>query len=352
MAKVPKYNAVQRAVLANRNSLIMRERSLDAEVERLLKPLAAEWERAIRGTLHRRTRDLTPTQIAEAVRRTGVMVQLRAVSDQYAKSVERAVGQVVRETFRSEAYRASHAASLGPEPVRLGVGFGGLNRGAVAAAARSPILTAKVARDLSGFSAATVTGLRRDLTRAVADGWNLSDLVEKWSSGAGAGRAISQVRSIARTAMMAASNQGQVFQWRQEGLYQQLRWEATFDARTCPACGARHGKVYDINNLPPLPFHYGCRCVWLPVFATDSERALRSLSPYKGAGPGAAAGRARSYEAWLGKQPAGVQMDILGSELKYQVWRDGDLTLAQLTNPDATTLTDAQVRRALGQLPP
>ena len=43
-----------------------------------------------------------------------------------------------------------------------------------------------------------------------------------------------------------------------------VRWIAADDEKTCPTCGARDNKVYQINKIPPKP-HYGCRCYIVPV---------------------------------------------------------------------------------------
>lgn len=38
-----------------------------------------------------------------------------------------------------------------------------------------------------------------------------------------------------------------------------VRWVTAADDRRCPECKARHGKVYDIDKIPPKP-HLHCRC--------------------------------------------------------------------------------------------
>jgi SPP1 gp7 family putative phage head morphogenesis protein len=38
-----------------------------------------------------------------------------------------------------------------------------------------------------------------------------------------------------------------------------VRWITAVDDRRCKECKARHGKVYDIDNIPPKP-HLHCRC--------------------------------------------------------------------------------------------
>ena len=42
-----------------------------------------------------------------------------------------------------------------------------------------------------------------------------------------------------------------------------VRWVTSPDERRCPVCGAMHGKVYHIDNVPSKP-HRNCRC-WVEV---------------------------------------------------------------------------------------
>ena len=46
-----------------------------------------------------------------------------------------------------------------------------------------------------------------------------------------------------------------------------VRWVAADDEKTCPTCGSRDGKIYDILKVPPKP-HYGCRC-WIAVVEVE-----------------------------------------------------------------------------------
>ena len=43
-----------------------------------------------------------------------------------------------------------------------------------------------------------------------------------------------------------------------------VQWIAADDEKTCPTCGARDNRIYNIKKIPPKP-HYGCRCYVVPV---------------------------------------------------------------------------------------
>ena len=55
----------------------------------------------------------------------------------------------------------------------------------------------------------------------------------------------------------------QLQQYREDGV-QKVRWVSQEDARRCKTCKERHGKIYDVDNVPPKP-HIGCRCLLEPV---------------------------------------------------------------------------------------
>ena len=43
-----------------------------------------------------------------------------------------------------------------------------------------------------------------------------------------------------------------------------VMWMTVEDERRCHECKSRHGKIYEIDEVPPKP-HYGCRCRLVPV---------------------------------------------------------------------------------------
>lgn len=45
---------------------------------------------------------------------------------------------------------------------------------------------------------------------------------------------------------------------------ERVRWVAADDEKTCPTCGGRDNKIYQIDKIPPKP-HYRCRCYLVPV---------------------------------------------------------------------------------------
>lgn len=44
-----------------------------------------------------------------------------------------------------------------------------------------------------------------------------------------------------------------------------VMWLTERDNRVCDICYPLDGKVFDIDKTPPIPQHYNCRCVLIPV---------------------------------------------------------------------------------------
>lgn len=44
-----------------------------------------------------------------------------------------------------------------------------------------------------------------------------------------------------------------------------VMWLTERDDRVCDICYPLDGKVFDIDKTPPIPQHYNCRCVLIPV---------------------------------------------------------------------------------------
>lgn len=47
--------------------------------------------------------------------------------------------------------------------------------------------------------------------------------------------------------------------------YKYVEWNTERDARVCPDCHARQGKIYPVKSMDLIPLHYNCRCWWIPV---------------------------------------------------------------------------------------
>lgn len=79
---------------------------------------------------------------------------------------------------------------------------------------------------------------------------------------------------LVRTETMHYLNQSSLEAYKSGGV-QFVQFWAAMDERTCPSCGALHGKIYAIDKVPVLPLHAHCRCTYLPV--TDPKMLEKYL---------------------------------------------------------------------------
>ncbi len=70
---------------------------------------------------------------------------------------------------------------------------------------------------------------------------------------------------IARTETLRAHNEGRVAFYRLVGV-EKVQWITADDERTCPECAPLDGKVFAIDDVPPIP-HPNCRCSRTAVVA-------------------------------------------------------------------------------------
>ncbi|WP_195539470.1 minor capsid protein [Eubacterium maltosivorans] len=79
---------------------------------------------------------------------------------------------------------------------------------------------------------------------------------------------------LVRTETMHYLNAASLQAYRDSGLKYVQFW-AALDERTCPQCGALHGRIFAIDKAPVLPIHANCRCCYLPV--TDKDAIAKFL---------------------------------------------------------------------------
>ena len=75
-----------------------------------------------------------------------------------------------------------------------------------------------------------------------------------------------RAKKIARTEIIAASNEGALSGYEENGI-QKAEFYTALDERTCSDCEPLHGNIYPIQEAHGLiPVHPSCRCTYIPVF--------------------------------------------------------------------------------------
>jgi len=73
-------------------------------------------------------------------------------------------------------------------------------------------------------------------------------------------------KMIARTEVIASSNEGALLGYDATGVVKEVEFYAALDERTCEECMGLHGNHYALGNAGGvIPVHPNCRCTWLPI---------------------------------------------------------------------------------------
>lgn len=107
-----------------------------------------------------------------------------------------------------------------------------------------------------------------------------------------------------------------------------VQWKATLDGRTSQICQARDGTVYKVDSGPRPPAHPNCRSTMVPVTKSWKELGidLNEAPPGTRASMNGQVPATLTYNAWLSRQPAAFQDDVLG-KTKGALFRRGGLTV-------------------------
>jgi len=83
-----------------------------------------------------------------------------------------------------------------------------------------------------------------------------------------------QASRLVNTELARVVNTAQMDVYKESGVVEKVRWDATLESNTCDDCIDLDGKLFDLDNAPPLQ-HPGCRCCLIPIVDgyTPSQRA-------------------------------------------------------------------------------
>lgn len=344
---MPTVPPLAASILDLRARLISREAALDAQVAALMARLALAWESEIRRILGGRA---TPDALAS--RRAAILSSLRRVTEREAREVALLAGEEAAAVYRSEVYRVASLIAGRPAAsyTTAAKSFASVDLPSVRAALAGKLAGLDELKSMRKVGARAESVMRRDLAAAIADGYGVDKLVAKWQARSGAGAIPGEVRSLARTSMMAASNEAHLDVYRKNrDVVAGVRFEATFDRRTCPRCGSLHGREFPLKDAPAVPLHIGCRCVLLPVFLDSSlNEAVHGVAAYRTPTGGVHFRKSdREFERFLRYQTRDFRADFFPSELKRRAFESRKLSLADMVSPDGSVRTDEQIKRLL-----
>lgn len=125
------------------------------------------------------------------------------------------------------------------------------------------------------------------------------------------------------------------------------QWVSTLDLRTCPACAALDGEVFEIGKGERPPAHWNCRCTTIPALKSWKELGIDLAEAPEGTRAsmdGQVAGT-QTYPEWLKEEDArdpGAADEVLGPT-RAALWRSGQVEIEDFSNDRNRVLTLEQL---------
>lgn len=164
-------------------------------------------------------------------------------------------------------------------------------------------------------------------------------------------------RSLVHTSIQAVAAEARFETFRQnDDIVEGIRQVSTLDTNTTEICMAYDGAEFSLDGEPingteleydnGVPRHWGCRSVEVPITKTFKELGLNIEEPAVGErassqGPVPAD---MTFGDFLGTLSEAEQDEALGPG-RADLWRGGDITLAQLLDQRGNPLTLAELQR-------
>jgi SPP1 gp7 family putative phage head morphogenesis protein len=215
-----------------------------------------------------------------------------------------------------------------------------------------------LAQGWAGVSSSEKKRIESVIRKGIAEGRTLNEIAVDVRKGNVHSITRFQSRALVTTAITSVTAQAdhEVYKANEKAL-EGWQYVATLDARTTLLCSHRDGHIYPISDtahLPPAHFH--CRSTTVPVTkgwsalgelegvaqvrrANIKKLSDKEIAFYDGQTP-----MRETYNDWLKRQPEDVQIRHLGDYQKVELFRSGDLTVDQFTNPEGNSLGIRELR--------
>jgi len=169
-----------------------------------------------------------------------------------------------------------------------------------------------------------------------------------------------EAEALVRTSVQTISNEvlSQTYEDNQDVL-KGRQFVATLDLRTTEICRAYDGAIFDFDDNPtpdsPVqlefpgnpPLHWNCRSVLVPITKSwDELSGLKGIPEIGDSTRASMDGQVSDkldYEDWLRGQSEERQIAVLGPG-KYELWKDGGLTMQQMIDQQGNPLTIDELR--------
>ena len=165
-----------------------------------------------------------------------------------------------------------------------------------------------------GLSADVVERIRGALEQALIEGWNPRKAAAYFRDAMGVG--LTRSLAIARTETLRAYREATRFDYITYGV-ERWEWHAAMDIRTCCACAALDGEIFDVYQEPDM--HVNCLCTMVPVIGEPGPRERRVQWPEEGTFVG-------NGRDWFESLTDDQKREWMGGG-NFNAWKAGAVTL-------------------------
>jgi len=126
------------------------------------------------------------------------------------------------------------------------------------------------------------------------------------------------------------------------------KYVATLDARTTRTCISFDGEIFALDEGPRPPLHYNCRSVRVAQVRDDlALEGFEGERPFVADGEKGQVSARTTYHGFLKRHSTEFQDNVLRRETA-KLWREGKVTLSDLTNRFGEPLTLAELKAKEG----
>lgn len=193
-----------------------------------------------------------------------------------------------------------------------GVKFGVLNTDAIDALAARIVDDQRISNLLKHATKQQEAKLHAELLKAQVLGQNPREAARKLRDSAKGmqGATLARWLTIARTEMVDTNRKGLTALYqRNSHVLRAKERHCAFDERTCMACIALDGTIYDLDAVEDD--HQNGRCTWLPVLKEPYAKQM---------------GKRQLASQWFMKQDSKIQRSMMGGTM-FDLWKAGDIDL-------------------------
>jgi len=199
------------------------------------------------------------------------------------------------------------------------------------------------------LSASAEKKIEQQLRIGIVEGETIDEMIKRVrGTGGVADQSRNQTAAVVRTTVQnVATNAREATYEENEDVVDKVRYVAVLDSRTTLRCASLDGRIFEIDEGPRPPQHFGCRSTTVPVLKSWEElgiKGLKELPPATRATMDGQVPDTLTFPEWLKSQPFDTQEDVLGTE-RAILFRQGKVKFEKFIDDQGRTLTLKELRR-------